>query len=87
MSGSLTWIGDNIGQQLGTPIAIDLQDKAMASTSRPSVASTLILLNRIDEAERQRILSALRHCAERGELNAADMQAYQAWSKINQVDR
>lgn len=80
MSGPITWIGDNIGTTVGAPIAIELQDSDGLHI-HASVASTLILLNRIKVDERGRILSALRHSAERGELNEADLQAYQAWEQ------
>lgn len=80
MKNLLTWIGDNIGTASGTPVAIELQGSD-GQHIHASVASTLILLNRIKEAERHRIMSALHHCADRGELNAADMLAYRAWEQ------
>lgn len=80
MTSVLAWIGDNIGTASGTQVAIELQDSD-GQHIHASVASTLILLNRINAEERNRILSALRHSAERGELNAADLQAYQAWEQ------
>lgn len=80
MNSYLHWIGDNIGTQASAPVAINFQD-SNGQHFQASVASTLILLNRIKEDERLRILSVLRHSAERGELNAADMQAYQAWEQ------
>lgn len=80
MKNLLTWIGDNIGTASGTPVAIDLLDSD-GQHIHASVASTLIQLDRIKVDERDRILSALRHSAERGELNEADLQAYQAWEQ------
>lgn len=80
MTKLLSWIGDNIGTQTGSPITIELQDST-GQHIHASVATTLSLLDRIKEDERHRILSALRRSAERSELNAADIHAYRAWEQ------
>lgn len=85
MIRTLSWIGDNIGTEAGAPIAIDLRDND-GHRIHASVASTLILLARIKADERHRMLSALRHSAECGDLNSTDMQAYQAWEQ-DQIDK
>ena len=83
----LSWIGDNIGAQPGAPVSIELMEQD-GQHIHASVASTLILINRIRPDERQRILSALRHCAAHGELHAEDLRAYLAWEQDRQaVDR
>lgn len=78
MKSALSWVGDNIGVSVGQPITIDLQDQNGEHVFA-SVATTLLLINRITTDHRQRILSAIRHCAERGELSPDDLQAYRAW--------
>lgn len=77
MTKPLLWIGDNFGNATGATISINLQESD-GRHIEASVASMLILLDWINADERDRILSALRHSAKRGELNAADMQAHQA---------
>ncbi|WP_342051975.1 MULTISPECIES: hypothetical protein [unclassified Cupriavidus] len=78
----MRWIGDNIGQPAGTKIEIVFAE-ADGTQVRASVASMLIMSNRIQPDERHRILSALRHQAERGELHPEDLQAYRAWEQTN----
>ncbi|MGE6498627.1 hypothetical protein [Cupriavidus metallidurans] len=80
MTSFLRWVGDNIGTQLGAPITIELLEQHGLHI-HASVASTLILINRIKADERARILSALRNCAEHGELHPDDLQAYRAWDE------
>lgn len=79
---SLRWIGDNIGQPVGAKIEVVLAEPD-GTQVRASVASMLIMSDRIQPDERHRILSALRHQAERGELHPEDLQAYRAWEQNN----
>lgn len=80
-AGSLfSWVGDNIGQQHGTPIIIDLMDDN-GEHINASVAAALILASRIKTSERERLLAALRRCSTSGEMHPSDMLAYQAWEQ------